>query len=42
MLADKVYLRLAHYAGPGDTPVRLLIGLRNDGSIVGMQIRPAE
>lgn len=42
MLADRVYLRIARYAGRANGPVRVMIGVRNDGSVVGMQVRPAE
>ncbi len=42
MLADRLYFRVSRYAGAGATPVRLLIGMKNDGSIVGMQVRRAE
>lgn len=42
MVADRLYLRVSHYAGAGGTPVRLLVGLKNDGSIAGLQIRRAE
>ena len=42
MVADKLYMRVSHYArGPGG-PVRLMLGLKNDGSIAGLQIRPAD
>ena len=42
MDADKLYLRVSHYAGAAGVPVRLMIGLKNDGSIAGMQVRRAE
>ncbi|MGE5926590.1 MAG: hypothetical protein ACM357_04500 [Gemmatimonadota bacterium] len=36
MRADRLYLRVSRHA---EVPARLVIGLRNDGSIVGMQLR---
>ncbi|HEX6369928.1 MAG TPA: hypothetical protein VF006_13495 [Longimicrobium sp.] len=42
MVADKMYLRVSHYVGAPGTAVRLMIGLKNDGTIVGMQIRRAD
>ena len=42
MMADRLYLRVSQYAGANGTPVRLMVGLKNDGSIVGMQIRRVE
>ena len=42
MLANKLYLRIGHYTKTGETPVRLVIGLKNDGTIAGVQVRPAE
>ena len=42
MVANKLYLRIGHYAKTGQTPVRLVIGLKNDGTIAGLQVRPAE
>lgn len=42
MQANKLYLRVSHYENRAGTPVRLAIGLMNDGSIIGMQIRPAQ
>jgi hypothetical protein len=39
MRADRLYIRLSRYA---EVPARLIIGLRNDGSIVGMQLRRAD
>ena len=42
MLANKLYFRVSHYAGADGTPVRLLIGLTNDGSIAGIQVREAQ
>ncbi|HEX2210732.1 MAG TPA: hypothetical protein VHG93_23825 [Longimicrobium sp.] len=41
MAADKLYVRVSRYAGAG-TPVRLRIALKNDGSIAGLQVRPAD
>ena len=41
MLADRLYLRVSRYTG-ADGPVRLMLGLKNDGSIVAMQLRRAE
>ena len=42
MTASKAYVRVSNYAGSQGTPVRLVIGLMNDGTIAGMQIRPVE
>lgn len=42
MMADKLYLRVSTYAGSEGDPVRLMIGLANDGSIVGVQFRRAD
>ena len=42
MVANKLYFRISHYAKAGDSPVRLLIGLKNDGTIAGMQVSRAE
>jgi hypothetical protein len=42
MMADRLYLRVSHYSASAGTPVRLMIGLKHDGSIVGLQLRPAE
>ncbi|HEX8359671.1 MAG TPA: hypothetical protein VF613_06185 [Longimicrobium sp.] len=42
MIADKVYLRSSYYARSGGTPVRMMIGLKSDGSIAGFQLRRAE
>ena len=42
MVADKLYLRVSHYAQSKGVPVRLMIGLKKDGSIAGMQIRRAQ
>ena len=42
MLANKLYFRVSHYAGADGRPVRLLIGLKNDGSIAGIQVREAQ
>jgi hypothetical protein len=39
MVADKLYVRVSHYAGAPGAPVRLMIGLKNDGSIAGLQVR---
>jgi predicted metal-dependent phosphoesterase TrpH len=41
MTADKLYVRVSRYAG-AETPVRLRIALKNDGSIAGLQVRPAD
>ena len=38
MLANKVYIRVSHYEAAGDGPVRMMIGLLNDGSIVGVGV----
>ena len=41
MAANKLYLRVSHYErAPG--PVRLVLGLMNDGSIIGMNVSPAQ
>ncbi|MBW3569739.1 MAG: hypothetical protein KY467_01420 [Gemmatimonadetes bacterium] len=37
--ADKLYLRVAQYAGAEGGPVRLMMALTNDGSIAGLQVR---
>ena len=42
MQADKLYLRVSHYATAGETPVRMMIGLMNDGSIIGMNVSRAQ
>lgn len=42
MVADKLYLRVSHYAGAPEGPVRLMLGLKNDGSIAGLQVRRPE
>ena len=42
MLANKLYIRMGHYSKTGQTPVRLVIGLKNDGTIAGVQVRQAE
>ena len=39
MVATRLYFRISRYAGNGETPVGLMIGLTNDGSIAGMQLR---
>ena len=39
MVATKLYFRISRYTGNGETPVGLMIGLTNDGSIAGMQLR---
>ena len=41
MVAHKMYHRISHYTGAQGTPVRLTIGLVNDGTIGGMTARPA-
>ena len=41
MAADKLYVRVSRYAGT-ETPVRLRIALKNDGSIAGLQVRPVD
>ena len=42
MRADRLYVRVSRYALLGERPARILIGLKHDGSIVGMQIRRAD
>ena len=42
MVADKLYFRVSHYAGAKEGPVRLLVGLKNDGSIAGFNVQRAE
>jgi hypothetical protein len=42
MAANKLYIRIGHYATTGQTPVQLVIGLKNDGTIAGLQVRPAQ
>ena len=42
MQADKLYMRVSHYERSSGAPVRMMIGLKNDGSIVGIQVRPAQ
>lgn len=41
MAADKLYVRVSHYAAV-EGPVRLMMGLKNDGSIVAVQLRRAD
>ena len=42
MVAHKLYSRIGNYAGAQGAPMRLLIGLTKDGSIVAMQLRRVE
>lgn len=42
MRANKLYVRVSQYASAGEAPVRMMIGLLNDGSIIGMQVSRAE
>ena len=42
MAADKLYMRVSQYERSSGAPVRMMIGLKNDGSIVGIQVRPAQ
>ena len=42
MQAAKLYMRVSQYERSSGTPVRLMMGLMNDGSIIGVQIQPAE
>ena len=42
MIATKVYLRVSHYSGAEGSPVRLIIGLKDDGTIGGIAARPAQ
>ena len=42
MIAHKLYHRVSRYTGADGTPVRLTIGLVNDGSIGGLTARPVQ
>ena len=41
MMADRLYLRTSRYTADPETSVRLMIGLKHDGSIAGIQVRRA-
>lgn len=42
MLASKLYLRVSNYAGVPGRAVRLMVGVMDDGSIAGLQVRPVD
>ena len=42
MAASKLYSRTAHYSKAGNTAIRLAIGLKDDGTLAGIEVGKAE